>query len=132
MTPCETTCASPRIRGEARFRLSGPRAFTRVFERGKRREGRFLQLVFTQAEFPETGRVGIIVSRKAMPRAVDRNRFKRKVRVHLGALRETLVRYDVILRVKGKLARTQIDPAAMEAEMLLLWLTAKQSLDQAK
>jgi ribonuclease P protein component len=107
--------------------LSGQRAFARVFEQGKRREGRFLQIVFAPAETSELGRVGFIVSRKVMPLAVDRNRFKRKVRVGVRALRAALVRYDIIVRVKNKLVRADIGAAAMEAETQLTRIAAQES-----
>lgn len=108
-----------RLRGEARYRLSGPKAFARTFERGKRRAGHFVQIIFAPAELPDIGRVGFIVSKKSLPRAVDRNRFKRKVRVALRALRIPLSHYDVIVRIKIKVMRSEIDTATAEAEMLL-------------
>lgn len=120
---CQAGLLRPGLRGEALYRLSGAAAFTRIFGQGKRRGGHFIQIIFAPAELPSIGRYGFIVSKKTLPRAVDRNRFKRKVRVALRALRLPLSRYDVVVRVKIKVMRSEIDAAAAEAEMLLTRLT---------
>jgi ribonuclease P protein component len=112
--------------------LSGPKAFARVFTEGKRREGRYTQLIIAASSSPDEGcadgRAGMVVSRKALPRAVDRNRFKRKVRETLRALRKiedasahssSLSRSDVVIRVKPALSRAEIDVAAAEVSRLL-------------
>jgi ribonuclease P protein component len=44
------------------------------------------------------GRVGFVVGRKALPRAVDRNRFKRKLREVLRRARPDLEGYDLVVR----------------------------------
>lgn len=111
-----------RLRGDARFRLSGPPAFTRVFKEGRRRDGRYVQIVVAAASTPDSGRVGMVVSRKALSRAVDRNRFKRKMREALRALRAAgapLAGSDLVIRVKPALPQKAIDVAAAEAAGLL-------------
>jgi ribonuclease P protein component len=110
------------LKGEARFRLSGPQAFAHVFKEGRRREGRYVQMVTATALTPGNGRVGMVVSRKALSRAVDRNRFKRKVREALRVLRvgdSPLTHSDLVIRVKPALSREAIDAAAAEAFGLL-------------
>jgi len=117
---------SRHLKGEARFRLSGPKAFARVFTEGKRREGRYVQIIAATASASDSsasnGHAGMVVSRKALPRAVDRNRFKRKVRETLRALRAAnhpLLRGDLVIRVKPALPRDAIDAAAAEVLGLL-------------
>ncbi|MCL2296990.1 MAG: ribonuclease P protein component [Proteobacteria bacterium] len=113
---------SRHLKGEARFRLSGPQAFARVFKEGRRREGRYVQIVAATASASSDGRVGMVVSRKALSRAVDRNRFKRKMREALRVLRvddHPLIRGDLVIRVKPALPREAIDAAAAEAFGLL-------------
>ncbi|MGQ0697132.1 MAG: ribonuclease P protein component [Panacagrimonas sp.] len=60
-------------------RLLRPIDFKRVISEGrKRRSASFT--AFEQAGQSERARLGLTVSRKAMPRSVDRNRFKRIAR----------------------------------------------------
>ncbi|MCL2309748.1 MAG: ribonuclease P protein component [Proteobacteria bacterium] len=113
---------SRRLKGEARFRLSGPKAFARVFKEGKRCEGRYVQIVTAVAPLSGDGRVGLVVSRKALARAIDRNRFKRKVREALRALRASnhpLTDRDLVIRVRPPLPREAVDAAAAETFGLL-------------
>jgi ribonuclease P protein component len=108
--------------GDARFRLSGSQAFAHVFKEGRRREGRYVQIVVADAVTPNNGRFGMVVSRKALSRAVDRNRFKRKMREALRALRTAdnpLAHSDLVIRVKPALPREAVDAAAAEACGLL-------------
>jgi ribonuclease P protein component len=106
---------APRRRAGA---LSGPAAFEALFQRGARREGRFVQLVFSPATDPGGGRHGFVVGRKVVKRAVDRNRFKRLVRERLRRF-EPPWPYDVVIRMKRPVERGGVDPAAMEAVALL-------------
>ncbi|HVE50041.1 MAG TPA: ribonuclease P protein component [Casimicrobiaceae bacterium] len=99
--------------------LSGAAAFGAVFDQGKRREGRYVQLIFVPAPIPASGRYGFIVARKAMRRAVDRNRFKRVVRERLRADATALGDYDIVIRVKRPVARADTEAAAAEALALL-------------
>ncbi len=83
-----------------------------------------MQLVAaTAAESP--GRVGYVIGSKALPRAVDRNRLRRRLRETVRALRPALARYDVILRVKSVANRAELDAAAEEAASLLAALVAR-------
>ncbi|MDR2173796.1 MAG: ribonuclease P protein component [Burkholderiales bacterium] len=113
---------SRHLKGEARFRLSGPQAFVRVFKEGRRREGRYVQIIAATASSSNDGCVGMVVSRKALSRAVDRNRFKRKMREALRVLRvddNPLIHGDLVIRVKPPLPREAVDAAAAEAFGLL-------------
>jgi ribonuclease P protein component len=99
-------------------RLTGLGAFESVLRHGRRIEGLYLQLIVAPA--PATGgRSGYIIGRKVAPRAVDRNRMRRKlreaVRAHAGAIRE----HDIVLRVTRARNRAEQDAAALEAARLL-------------
>lgn len=65
------------------------------------------------------GRFGLVVGRKALPRAIDRNRFKRLVREALRARREDATRWDLVIRLKLPVRRAGVDAAAGEAVELL-------------
>jgi ribonuclease P protein component len=106
-------------RGTKPYRLSGAGAFEAIFDRGLRREGRYVQLVYVTVDGDATGRFGFVVGRKVLSRAVDRNRFKRIVRTRMRALRDAAARYDVVIRVKRPVPRDAVDAAAGEAVALI-------------
>jgi ribonuclease P protein component len=105
------------------FRLTGPGAFEAVFREGRRSEGRHVQLVAATAA-RQPGRIGYVIARKTLPRAVDRNRLRRCLRETVRALRPDLMPFDVILRVKHVANRAQLDTAVTEAAALLAALVA--------
>ena len=111
-----------RLHGRA-FRLTGAGAFEAVFREGRRSEGRHVQLVAAAAA-QTPGRIGYVIGRKTLPRAVDRNRLRRRLRETVRAMRPALMPYDVILRVKKVANRMEIDAAVSEAASLLQALVA--------
>ena len=74
------------------------------------------------AEAP--GRVGYVIARKSMRLAVDRNRLRRKLREAVRAARPAIEAFDIILRVRRNVARSEIGDAAAEAPRLFAKLTA--------
>ncbi len=108
----------PRLSGPPLPPLKGDRAFESVFRAGRRFEGHFLQIVAAPATEAST-RVGYILARKQMPRAVDRNRLRRQIREMLRAHRAQLGAFDLIVRVKRKLVRADLPAAAVEAAALI-------------
>ena len=71
------------------------------------------------------GRIGYVIGRKTLPRAVDRNRLRRRLRETVRAMRPALMPYDVILRVKKVANRMELDAAVSEAASLLQALVAR-------
>ena len=71
------------------------------------------------------GRIGYVIGRKTLPRAVDRNRLRRRLREVVRALRPALTAYDVILRVKKVSNSVELDAAVTEAASLLAELMAR-------
>ena len=63
------------------------------------------------------------MGRKALPRAVDRNRFKRKVREALRAAQAGIERYDLIVRLKRPAPGPELASAAEEAASMLATLS---------
>ena len=110
-------------RGSRRYRLTGAGEFDTVFRSGRRREGRFLQMITTDAAY-DCGRVGIVIGSRALSRAVDRNRLRRMLRVRLVNARPAIERYDVVLRLKRTAPRAEFHLIADEATELLSALTA--------
>ena len=66
---------------------------------GIRRNGLVIQLRSNSLGLP---RLGLIVPRRHLSRAVDRNRLKRVVREWFRNHREKLAGHDVLVRVTGK------------------------------
>ena len=83
-----------------------------------------MQLVATAAA-QTPGRIGYVIGRKTLPRAVDRNRLRRRLRETVRAMRPALMSYDVILRVKKVANRMELDAAVSEAAGLLQALVAR-------
>lgn len=89
-----------------------------MFRTGRRVEGLYLTLIAAPASAPG-GRLGFVVGRKVSPRAVDRNRIKRKLREAARANIAAFAGHDVVLRVTRARNRAEQDLAALEAARLL-------------
>ncbi len=76
-----------------------------------------MQLVYTVAA-ATPGRVGYVIPKKMLSRAVDRNRIRRMLRPIVHAARPGLERYDVIVRLR-KGAPSEFGAVAAEASRLL-------------
>ena len=72
------------------------------------------------------GRVGYVIGRKMIRRAVDRNRLRRLLRESVQAARPRIEAFDVILRVQRSVTRAQIGPASAESRELLERLAASR------
>lgn len=78
-----------------------------------------MQLIVAAGDAPPS-RAGFVISRKALRRAVDRNRLRRQVRAMLVAqAAEASAPFDVVVRVKPPLARSDLAAAADEARRLV-------------
>ncbi|MEO8849171.1 MAG: ribonuclease P protein component [Casimicrobiaceae bacterium] len=104
--------------GLALARLAGAGEFEALFKRGRRIDGRYMQLIVAPTTAPQ-GRVGFVISRKALSRAVERNRLRRQIRAMLAARVNTLRAFDLIVRVRAPLARSDLAAAAQEARALI-------------
>ena len=60
-----------------------------------------------------------MIGAKAVPRAVDRNWLRRRLREAVRAARPAVERYDLIVRVKRKLDRSELMAAADEGPALI-------------
>jgi ribonuclease P protein component len=93
---------------------------------GRRREGDYVQLVAAPAAKPP-GRLGLVVPKKVLPLAVDRNRVRRMLRAAQRAARPGILDYDVILRLKRGCPRAEFRSVAADAKRLLSALVARSA-----
>ena len=106
--------------------MTGTGAFDALFKAGRRRDGDYVQLVAAPAS-NRPGRVGLVVPKKALPLAVDRNRVRRMLREAQRAARPAILDYDVILRLKRSCPRTEFRQVAAEAAQLMGTLVARNA-----
>ena len=102
----------------SRYRLRGTGAFEAVFRAGARHDAHFVQLIVAPAA-QSPGRVGYVIGRKMMRRAVDRNRLRRCLRETVHAGRPGIEAFDIVLRVRRTLRRDDIPLATAESRRLL-------------
>jgi len=99
-------------------RLTGTRAFDRVFASRSARSGRHFRIHFTASETGvDTPRLGVTVSKRVARRAVERNRVRRQVRESFRLHRSDIDTFDYVVRAL---------PSAAAADNLEL----RRSLDE--
>ena len=67
-----------------------------------------------------------MIGRKALPRAVDRNRIRRMLRPIVQAARPGIEPYDIVVRLRKTCARNEFGSVAAEAQRLLATLPRRE------
>lgn len=94
----------------ASARLRSPREFEAVLAGGRRFTEKWLTAA-TRANAMTHARLGLAISARAVPRAVDRNRIKRQTRESFRAHRSALPALDIVLLARpgaGKAAAPEL------------------------
>ena len=92
--------------------------FDRLFRAGRRLDSLRVQLIFAPAADPP-GQIGYVIGAKQMPRAVDRNRFRRVLREAIRTRRAALAGLDIVVRLRRACVRAEVEDVASEAVALL-------------
>jgi len=69
--------------------------------------------------------VGYVIGKKALPRAVDRNRLRRMLRETMRQARPAIEAYDLIVRLKRDCVPNEFAGVIAEAVALLTGLTGR-------
>lgn len=101
-----------------RYRLLRPANFQAVLRRGHQTRDRLFTVYASQNALAHV-RVGLVVSRKASPKAVVRNRLKRHVREAARHHQQELRALDVV--VVAKSAAATAEPAMLRASLERHW-----------
>lgn len=106
--------------------MTGTGAFEAVFRHGRRCSGEFLDVIAMPAQH-ECGRVGYVIGRRALPRAVDRNRVRRMLRETLRGQRPAIERFDLVLRLRRAALRAELPRVRAEVLGCLARLAAAEA-----
>jgi len=102
-----------------RYRLTKTDEFSSVFGFRRAIRGQWLMLHY-QPRSEGSARLGLVVGKKLLKRAVDRNRVKRIVREQFRSRREGLPMVDIVVRLAAKPVRP-LDGKALAGDLLVLF-----------
>jgi ribonuclease P protein component len=98
-------------------RLTKPEQFSAVFHANSAESGTIFQ-VLVKPKRQEAARLGVVLSKRVTPRAVDRNYLKRFIREEFRMRKHSLGGLDVVVRVLRQVSKAQATEARVELSNL--------------
>ena len=105
-------------------RITKPRDYAHIFQKGIHSQGKFWKLIFSPSE-QANPRLGLAISKKICKRAVDRNLFKRIARETFRQHRDDFNLLDFVVMIK-KMPNT--NNPELVSDLLSLLQNAKPGL----
>ena len=91
-----------------RYRLNRPGDFTRVLRSARYRRSRGPLRIFAVANTMPGARLGLIIGKRAVRRACERNGLKRAAREVFRTTRQRLPAMDVVVQLRGPVDRREL------------------------
>jgi ribonuclease P protein component len=110
------------------MRLCGARQFERVFKNGLRTRSEAFSVLARRNDLG-VARLGLAIARKALSRAADRNRVKRRVRESFRAHQNELRGLDIV--VVGRPHLRQLTPSELAGILETHWVNILHRLPPA-
>lgn len=100
------------------YRLVSKQDFQSVFASGKKTSHQYLLALYLPNQKPHA-RLGLVISKSRLPRAVDRNRLRRIIRESFRHQLERLKGFDIVVLLRGDCAKW--DKATLRKDVDRLW-----------
>ncbi len=114
-----------------RQRILSKHDYQKVFNQAEFRSGNKRLLLLARQTELESGRLGLVIPKKHLRRAVDRNLVKRIARNTFRLRQSDFVGFDIVVLVKGKFNLENLRAQATE-DFDVLWYKLAEKIKQAK
>ena len=104
--------------------------FQKVFNQGKRLNSYSICLYYYANE-NQGSRLGVVIAKRVVPKAVNRNVFKRLVKESFRLVQENILGYDLVVLVKKTPDSKIPTPERIKCDLQKLWQRIPQSLKGA-
>ena len=118
-------------RFSSKQRILSKHDYTKVFDQAEFRSGNKRLLLLARRSELESGRIGLVIPKKHLRRAVDRNLVKRIARNTFRLRQSDFTGVDIVVLVKGKFNLKEIR-AQTTGDIDLLWDKLAQKLKRER
>lgn len=118
-------------RFSSRQRILSKHDYQKVFNQAEFRSGNKRLLLLARQTELESGRLGLVIPKKHLRRAVDRNLVKRIARNTFRLRQTDFIGIDIVVLVKGKFNLERVKVQTTE-DFDLLWFKLAEKIKRAK